>query len=184
MEDSFPIYTAGLGVLAGLVFLSSQGHVGSSPQAADAATTQTTPNPNTFQPPIGYNQQPVVTAADKVEVSLADKTATLYQGGVPIKTYPIGIGAPGTPTPRGSFAVDEMEKNPVYISPSGREVPPGADNPLGSRWVRFTSQGNGDYGFHAGSVGTEESLGCVHLSEPDLQELYALVRPGTRVDVY
>jgi len=133
------------------------------------------------QIPAQYHSIPQVSL---VRVSLAEKSATLYKAGVPIKTYQVGIGAPDTPTPRGSFQIDEMEKDPFYFTQSGQEIPPGPNNPLGSRWLRFTSRSEGDYGFHAGSVGTASSLGCIHLADGDLEDFYAQVEVGTQVDVF
>ena len=140
-------------------------------------------NGATQQPATPQQGQIQPGSVDKVEVSLQFRSATLYQNGVPVKTYPVGIGRPDTPTPTGSFAIDDMEENPTYISPSGEEIPPGPNNPLGDRWARFTSRSEGDYGFHEGDLNSG-SMGCIHLRSGDLHELYSAIRPGTRVEVY
>jgi len=210
VEDLVPLGAAGVGAAA--VFLMGGIPAGLLPKppeptlsAAQAATTTAASNPqptgaeifqaleaqrlggNPQQPP---NPQPsqqsgVISpgSVDKVEVSLAERTATMYRGGVPVKTYPVAVGKSSTPTPRGSFQIDEMEVDPSYLSPSGETIPPGPDNPLGNRWARFTTDGVGDYGFHGGDINSG-SMGCVRLRDGDLQELYSSIRPGTQVEVY
>ena len=63
-------------------------------------------------------------------------------------------------------------------------VPPGVDNPLGTRWIGTSAP---DIGFHAtpqeSTVGTAASHGCMRMRRVDVERLYELVRVGTAVDI-
>jgi lipoprotein-anchoring transpeptidase ErfK/SrfK len=157
--------------------ISQSQQVGTMPaEAFTSPATQQVQQPPTANLPQSGGQ------VDEVEVSLATQTATVYKGGQPVKAYPVGIGRPDTPTPTGTFSVEYMEKNPTYNSPSGQSIPPGTNNPLGSRWVGFHTNDIGEYGFHEGAMG-QSSSGCLHMNQGDLEDLYNQVSPGTKVVV-
>ena len=63
-------------------------------------------------------------------------------------------------------------------------VPPGVNNPLGTRWIGTSAP---DIGFHAtpmeSTVGTAASHGCMRMHREDVERLYELVRIGTPVDI-
>jgi len=205
MEEMVPLGAAAVGVCIGLFTLLGgfQGESLQQPSQPDLsaaqATTTVADNPQAaisdnpqlsgIQPteaatPTGPQGSIQPKSVDLVKVSLAERTATLYQNGKAVKTYPVGIGKPSTPTPKGSFQIDELVVDPPYLTESGDLIPPGPDNPLGTRWARFSSRPEGDYGFHGGRIDDEGSLGCVRLREHDLHELYTSIRKGTRVEVY
>ena len=118
--------------------------------------------------------------------------------------YPVAIGRPGWETPVGQFSVIELVREPVWVHPAtGQQVPPGAANPLGSRWIGFVEDCslrrgfNGQpnlvvracatAGFHGtpqrSSVGRAVSHGCVRLLDEHIRELFELVELGTPVTV-
>jgi lipoprotein-anchoring transpeptidase ErfK/SrfK len=47
----------------------------------------------------------------RIEVGLRSRTVTLLRAGVRVRRYRAVVGAPGTPTPRGLFAVVEAYRN-------------------------------------------------------------------------
>jgi lipoprotein-anchoring transpeptidase ErfK/SrfK len=128
----------------------------------------------------------------------------LLENGELLRRYPAAVGTAGWETPAGRFQVLEKYANPVWEHPgNGRQVGPGGDNPLGTRWIGFHRDcqprkgwdgerylqvsGCTVAGFHGTphrwTVGRAVSHGCVRLYEEDVQELFELVRVGTPVTV-
>jgi len=112
-----------------------------------------------------------------------------------VLTYPIGIGRVGWETPLGATTVVSKAKDPSWWVPASvrREhaemgdplpsvVPPGPDNPLGTRVLKLDMPGylihgtNQPYG-----VGMRVSHGCVRLYPENIELLYALVGVGESV---
>jgi L,D-transpeptidase ErfK/SrfK len=112
-----------------------------------------------------------------------------------VLTYPIGIGRVGWETPLGATTVVSKAKDPSWWVPASvrREhaemgnplpsvVPPGPDNPLGTRVLKLDMPGylihgtNQPYG-----VGMRVSHGCVRLYPENIEFLYALVDVGESV---
>jgi len=64
------------------------------------------------------------------------------------------------------------------------DVPPGPDNPLGSRWMTI---GNTSYGIHGTnvrwSIGRQATHGCLRLYEDDIRRLFDRVPEGTRIQI-
>ncbi len=120
----------------------------------------------------------------RIEINLASKLLTLYQGDVGIRMYPIAPGKPSSPTPVGRRTVVDMEMNPTWIDPdSGVQIPSGPDCPLGYRWIGI----GGNYGIHgtnaAYSIGSYASHGCVRMYEADVEDLFAHIVKGIPVDI-
>jgi len=114
-----------------------------------------------------------------------------------VLTYPIGIGRVGWETPLGDTTVIAKAKNPSWWVPASvrREhaemgdplpsvVPPGPDNPLGTRVLKLNMPGylihgtNQPYG-----VGMRVSHGCVRLYPENIEFLYTLVDIGELVTI-
>ena len=96
----------------------------------------------------------------------------VFKEGDVVATYRVAVGSDEFPTPRGRFAVDRKEKNPVWNVPNsdwagdlaGKTIPGGDPrNPLVARWVGIS----GPVGFHGtkdiGSIGSRASHGCVRM---------------------
>jgi len=130
---------------------------------------------------------------------LGERRVYLIDNGVkePPQGYPVAIGRPRWPTPTGHFQVNEMVENPDFLAfdfehpedahNKGR-VPPGANNPLGLRWIGFASSASGwQVGFHGTAktavLGQAVSHGCVRMSNADVVELFKHVKLGTVVVV-
>jgi lipoprotein-anchoring transpeptidase ErfK/SrfK len=107
-----------------------------------------------------------------ITVNTAAKRMTLFKDGKVFKTYPIAIGKPSTPTPKGNFKII----NKAY-KPGG---------PFGARWLGLSAP-NGDYGIHGtnnpASIGKAVSNGCIRTYNNNIIELYNLVPVGTSVKI-
>jgi len=112
-----------------------------------------------------------------------------------VLTYPIGIGRVGWETPLGATTVVSKAKDPSWWVPASVRqehvelgdplpavVPPGPDNPLGTRVLKLDMPGylihgtNQPYG-----VGMRVSHGCVRLYPENIELLYTLVGIGESV---
>ncbi|NJK59128.1 MAG: L,D-transpeptidase [Oscillatoriales cyanobacterium SM2_1_8] len=134
----------------------------------------------------------IATGVEAAEVRLVlrrgDRQVVVYRGEAVQARYPVAVGKRGWETPLGRFAVQRLQKNPIWQNPwTNQIVPAGAKNPLGSRWIGFWSDGRNDIGFHGtpdrASVGQAASHGCVRMLEPDIQALFEVVQLGTPVEV-
>ncbi len=124
----------------------------------------------------------------RLVVKLGDRRVYVYRGSNIEASYPIAIGRPGWETPTGNFRVFEMQRNPGWTHPLTNEVvAPGSQNPLGSRWIAFWSDGFNAAGFHGtpdqASVGQAISHGCLRMRDEDVRALYEWVKLGTSVSV-
>jgi lipoprotein-anchoring transpeptidase ErfK/SrfK len=111
-----------------------------------------------------------------------------------IASFPVAIGREEYATPTGRFEVREKIVDPDFLqfdwdNPSRviRRVGPGPDNPLGLRWIGFTSAHGWGIGFHGTPqpelLGQAVSHGCVRMRNSDVVELYGRVSVGTPVIV-
>ncbi|HEX5900146.1 MAG TPA: L,D-transpeptidase family protein [Solirubrobacteraceae bacterium] len=106
------------------------------------------------------------------------------------KSYGVAVGQPAFPTPRGRFAIQSKQVNPVWSVPNspwagelqGTTVEGGsAANPLKARWMGIANgvgiHGTGDdY-----SIGSRASHGCIRMHVPDVIDLFKRVPVGTPV---
>ena len=121
--------------------------------------------------------------SSKIIVNLPSRTLEYYENNRLIKEYPVAIGKPSTPTPRGFFHIIDKEVNPWWYPPNsnGYVVPSGPSNPLGYRWMGF----NGNYGIHGTnapwSIGSVISNGCIRMHEEDVEDLFPRVEDNTPV---
>ncbi|MGB3201467.1 MAG: L,D-transpeptidase [Nodosilinea sp.] len=123
-----------------------------------------------------------------LRLSLSDRRVYVHRGRAIEASFPVAIGRPGWETPTGEFEVFSQISQPGWTNPFTNEVmPPGADNPLGDRWIGFWSDGNNVIGFHGtpnrDSVGRAASHGCVRMYNEDIRQLFDMVKLGTQVIV-
>jgi hypothetical protein len=124
-------------------------------------------------------------------IQVPARKLAVYRGNTLLKTYSVGLGRKQFPTPVGSFKVIRKLENPgwenPYLGKGEMVVKPGANNPLGTRWIGFKEDAKGEYGIHGtnrpDSVGKFSSHGCVRMRIADAEAVYALVQVGTPVDV-
>ncbi len=140
------------------------------------------------EPKPAPHRQPSITAPHpapkrQIIISIADRQLAVIDHGQVLKTYPIAVGARGTPSPDGDFVIINHAKDPIYRG-GDMEIPPGKDNPLGTRWMGLSLKGYGIHGTNVqSSVGKAVSHGCFRMRKQDVEELYALVQVGDTVMV-
>ncbi len=112
-----------------------------------------------------------------------------------VETYPIGIGREGWSTPTGETTVVSKARDPVWFVPASirqehaeagdplpAQVPPGPDNPLGTRVLSLGIPGYLIHGTNKpAGVGMRVSHGCVRLYPEDIESLYERIPVGTEV---
>ncbi|MHB8532637.1 MAG: L,D-transpeptidase [Solirubrobacteraceae bacterium] len=109
-------------------------------------------------------------------------TATMFRRGQPVFSARVGVGKPGTVTPKGHFYV--MEKLRTVNAPAYGPFALGtsAYAPTLSEWP-----GGGVVGIH----GTNEpqlipgrpSHGCIRMRDGDIARLWAMTRLGTPIEI-
>ncbi|MEG3838733.1 L,D-transpeptidase [Microcoleus sp. herbarium14] len=148
-------------------------------------------------PPLGepfrylpQEPQPAVNPIEEVRLvlRLRQRRVYVYRQNKLQASFPVAVGKGGWETPTGSFKITHMIKDPVWEHPwTGELVPAGPDNPLGSRWIGFWTDGKNVIGFHGTpnpeSIGRAASHGCVRMFDKDAQALFEKVEVGTPVIV-
>ena len=111
-----------------------------------------------------------------------------YKGARPLRVFTVGTGGTWTPTPRGRFRIVSKYRRPWWYPPDSNwakdldPIPPGPENPLGTRWMGLSVPGVGIHGTpNPASVGYSISHGCIRMKSRDAESLFRLVRVGTRV---
>jgi hypothetical protein len=132
----------------------------------------------------------IPTARASVLVDL-DAHWALYRLGSEVAcAWEIGIGKPGSETPSGEYIVGEKTKEPPWFRSGHAPVPYGdPENPLGSRWIAWMKPEGGatSLGFHGtkdpGSIGEDQSQGCVRMRQAAIEELFEILPKGASVTV-
>jgi L,D-transpeptidase ErfK/SrfK len=135
-----------------------------------------------------YLPAPDVVAKVHLVIRLSDRRVYVYDRDTITTSFPIAIGRSGWETPAGKFQVINKIVGPAWQNPlTGEVAPPGVDNPLGSRWIGFWTDGANYIGFHGTpnpeSVGTSASHGCIRMYDKDVISLFEMVSVGTPVEV-
>ena len=135
---------------------------------------------------LGEAQQSMAQAAIAkrvIVVSLEDRKLALVEDGELKKVYGVAVGKPSTPSPVGTFTIERRVANPTY-SHDGRIVPPGPQNPVGSRWMGLSIHGYGIHGTNVpSSIGKAASHGCIRMGKADVEDLFAQVQVGDTVEL-
>jgi lipoprotein-anchoring transpeptidase ErfK/SrfK len=117
-------------------------------------------------------------AARKILISIPDRKLALIENGRAVKVYPIAVGTRATPTPAGEFKIINRLTHPTWFG-GDAPVPPGPENPLGTRWMGLSKKGYGIHGTNAPrSIGKRASHGCIRMAQADLEELFEMIRVG------
>jgi lipoprotein-anchoring transpeptidase ErfK/SrfK len=176
-----------------------------APTAATASTAATsTASASTAAASTPTATLPSQPAPRELVLDRGGRQLLVLEAGRELRRFPVAVGRPGWETPVGQFRVIELVANPIWEHPAtGVHVPPGPDNPLGSRWIGFhrdcrgrrgfngvemlTVEGCVSAGFHGTpqreTVGRAVSHGCVRLFDEHVRELFELVQMGTPVTV-
>ena len=124
----------------------------------------------------------------RLVLRLRERRVYVYRKNKLQASFPVAVGKGGWETPTGNFKITHMIKDPVWEHPwTGELIPAGPDNPLGSRWIGFWTDGKNVIGFHGTpnpeSIGRAASHGCVRMFDKDAQALFEKVEVGTPVIV-
>jgi len=114
---------------------------------------------------------------------------TLYDHARLVRAFPVATGQSAYPTPLGRFQIVVKWKNPTWYPPTQdawakglKPVPPGPNNPLGTRWMGISSPGVGIHGTdEPASIGYSLSHGCIRMQVPSAEWLFDHVTVGTPV---
>ncbi len=132
-----------------------------SPDAEKAQAKNTAPRPQ-------KSEEPQLT----IQIDPIRNRLKLFADGTLYKNYPIALGKPETPTPIGDFSVINKYKN--------------WGSGFGTRWIGLNVPW-GTYGIHGTNkphlIGGDVSHGCVRMRNRDVEELYELIRIGTKVSI-
>ena len=127
----------------------------------------------------------------QIEINLIARKLELKENGQLIKAYPIGVAkSKDFITPPGLYKIEVKDKNPGWINPFNPKViiPPGKNNPLGTRWIGFHGKAGAEYGIHGtnkpDSIGKTVSHGCIRMLISDSEDLFERVEIGTPILVY
>jgi hypothetical protein len=117
----------------------------------------------------------------EIVVSLEDRKLALIEDGQVKKVYTVAVGKPSTPSPEGTFTIKRRVVNPTYTH-DGKTMPPGPQNPVGTRWMGLSKRGYGIHGTNEPkSIGKATSHGCIRMARADLEEFYRMVAVGDTV---
>jgi lipoprotein-anchoring transpeptidase ErfK/SrfK len=120
----------------------------------------------------------------RVVVSIPDRKLALVEDDRVLRVYRVAVGAPVSPSPTGEFKVVSRLSNPTYYHP-GVVIPPGRNNPLGTRWIGLDRRGYGIHGTNEPrSIGKAASHGCIRMARADLEQLFDEVQVGDVVEIH
>jgi lipoprotein-anchoring transpeptidase ErfK/SrfK len=112
----------------------------------------------------------------------------LYDGTRVVRSFHVATGQAAYPTPGGLWHVVDMQRDPWWRPPNSawaqglKPIPPGPNNPLGTRWMGLDAAGVGIHGTNApASIGYSVSHGCIRMEVPDAEWLFQHVSLGTPV---
>jgi len=126
-----------------------------------------------------------------IVINRALNTLTLYDGARYVRSFRVATGQAIYPTPKGVFHIVVKWVNPWWYPPTQdawarglQPVPPGPNNPLGTRWMGLSVPGVGIHGTdEPASIGYSASHGCIRMQVPDAEWLFEHVDIGTTVDI-
>ena len=117
----------------------------------------------------------------RIVVDLSEKRVTLYRGGRRVLSATAAIGSPATPTPTGSFYVNQRL---IPTDPTGPFGPGAVGISAFSNVLTGWTQG-GPIAIHGTnapwSIGKAVSNGCIRLPNPILKKVFAQALSGTPV---
>ncbi|MCY4084279.1 MAG: L,D-transpeptidase [Cyanobacteria bacterium MAG COS1_bin_9] len=127
----------------------------------------------------------------RIVLDLSKRQITLVRGEQRLGAWPVAIGDPKTPTPKGEFAILNKKVNPIYVthkSGQRRELR-GPSSPIGDRYMAFHRNGRGEFGIHGTAwphwvqIRAAVSLGCVRMLNSHIRQLFDAVDVETRLEI-
>jgi lipoprotein-anchoring transpeptidase ErfK/SrfK len=128
------------------------------------------------------------TVGTSLRVELARRRLDVVVGGRVVRTFAVGIGAAGSPTPTGRFAVaeklDGTHYGPVWgcciLGLTAHQPTPPSSWSTGRDYLVAI---HGGAGIGGAGIGGAVSAGCLHLDDESLRYLMRVVPVGTPVFV-
>jgi len=119
-----------------------------------------------------------------VEVSRAQRHATIYRNGRTVRSFPVVVGRPSMPTPAGLFFVAEIV-NEGYETVTGPYALATSDY---SNVLQEFDGGPGQIAMHGRvglpePLGTASSHGCIRFANEDIVWLAQHLTPGTPLNI-
>jgi lipoprotein-anchoring transpeptidase ErfK/SrfK len=123
-------------------------------------------------------------------IRMSQNRLYLYGGTRLIRSYPVATGQFQYPTPLGHFEIINKRINPTWVNPAkdgwGADepdfIPPGPDNPLGTRALDLNTPGIRIHGTpDDASIGHYASHGCIRMHIRDSEDLFDRVQVGIPV---
>ena len=127
----------------------------------------------------------------RIVLDLSKRQISLLRDERRVGSWPVAIGDPRTPTPKGDFAILTKKVNPIYVthkSGQRRELR-GPSSPIGDRYMAFHRNGRGEFGIHGTAwphwvqIRAAVSLGCVRMLNSHIRQLFDAVDVGTRLEI-
>jgi lipoprotein-anchoring transpeptidase ErfK/SrfK len=125
-----------------------------------------------------------------IVITRGANTLRLYDGRQLVRTFRVATGQTVYPTPAGVWHIVDLQRNPWWRPPDSawarglQPIPPGPNNPLGTRWMGIDAPGVGIHGTdEPASIGYSQSHGCIRMLVPDAEWLFDHVTVGTPVFV-
>lgn len=141
--------------------------------------------------PVNVKQPALVTDSfdTAIIISTSANILKLYGKGELRKTYKVATGTGGFPTPHGQFRITAKRMNPTWYNPNSdwsrgmpAFIPPGPNNPLGTRALNLNASGIRIHGTpDDASIGTNASHGCIRMHMKEVEQLFGKVNVGTPV---
>jgi lipoprotein-anchoring transpeptidase ErfK/SrfK len=138
-----------------------------------------------------FTQPPITpaTIGPVIVIKRGSNKLTLYNGMKTVRVFTVATGQNIYPTPLGRFQIVVKWKNPWWYPPTNdawakglKPVPPGPNNPLGTRWMGLSAPGVGIHGTdEPASIGYSLSHGCIRMLVPQAEWLFDHVNVGTPV---
>ena len=134
--------------------------------------------------------------ATAIEVDKSAKILYVLGGNRIVASFPISIGGPLDPLPLGRMKIVNKVKTPSYTydpallrdakpGTNKTQLPPGPNSPVGTTWLGLSKP---HWGIHGSPdperLGSEETNGCIHLTNWDAERLSTLAKAGLAVDVH
>lgn len=146
------------------------------------------------------SDQPVApaTQADRIVIMKSAHTLTLMSGEQPLKSYKVALGNPGGPkrrqgdrlTPEGTYRIDAKNPRSEYHRALHISYPSAEDR---ERARKMGVSPGGDVEIHGlppswawigeGHRQRDWTWGCIAVTDPEIDEIWALVPVGTPVEI-
>jgi lipoprotein-anchoring transpeptidase ErfK/SrfK len=120
----------------------------------------------------------------RLALKLSTRRVTVYEHGHVARRFPVIVGTPSTPTPRGRFFIEE----PLALAPGGHGGPFALATSARSAVLQEFEGGPGQIALHgtnglSGALGTAASHGCIRLSTDAITWLSRRIGSGVPLTV-